>query len=83
MSESEKDRQNSQNTEKGKVQENSGLEIVSIGYGGDSSGQKQVGYSQDQLDQVAGNVNAGINKDNPKWETEQDWNDTSWKVWLD
>lgn len=83
MSKSEKINQNHQNTEKAKVQESSGLEVVSIGYGEGSSGEKQASLSQNKLDQVADHVNAVIDKDKPKWETDQDWNDTSWKVRLD
>ena len=86
MSESEKNHQHHQhhqNTEKAEVQESSGLELVSVGYGDESSTEKQVGLSPDKLDRIADNVNAGIDKDQPKWETEQNWNDTSWKVWLD
>ncbi|MEA5497984.1 hypothetical protein [Limnoraphis robusta] len=82
MSQSETNPQNPQNTEKAKVKESSGLEVISIGYGDGSSGEKQASLSQDKLDQVADNVNAVIDTDQPKWETEQDWNDTAWKVWL-
>lgn len=74
---------NPQNTQKTNVQNSSGLEIVSVGYGEDSSGVKEAKFSQDQLDQVADNVNAGVDKEESKWKSEQDWNDTSWKVWLD
>lgn len=83
MSQSQSNSQNPQDSQNANLQDSSGLEVVSIGYGDSSSGVNQTHFSQDQLDQVADNVNGGVDKDQSKWKSEQNWNDTSWKVWLD
>ncbi|MEL7037122.1 MAG: hypothetical protein AAFO04_16085 [Cyanobacteria bacterium J06592_8] len=86
MSQSQSNSQNSENlqdTQNTNLQNSSGLEVVSIGYGDNSSSVNQTHLYRDQLDQVADNINAGVDKDQSKWKSDQNWNDTSWKVWLD